>query len=33
MSNSTRIDEEVTFRKLEILLAFLETGSLARAAE
>ena len=33
MSNSTRIDEEVTFRKLEILLAFLETGSLARAAD
>lgn len=28
-----RIDEEITFRKLEILLAFLESGSLARAAE
>jgi LysR family malonate utilization transcriptional regulator len=28
-----RIDEEITFRKLEILLAFLEAGSLARAAE
>ncbi|HEY4068507.1 MAG TPA: LysR substrate-binding domain-containing protein [Burkholderiaceae bacterium] len=33
MSSSIRIDEEVTFRKLEILLAFLETGSLARAAD
>ncbi|WP_213953898.1 LysR family transcriptional regulator [Variovorax sp. dw_954] len=28
-----RIDEEITFRKLEILLAFMETGNLARAAE
>lgn len=28
-----RIDEEISFRKLEILLAFLEAGSLARAAE
>jgi len=28
-----RIDEEITFRKLEILLTFLEAGSLARAAE
>src|SRR3954471_17829451 len=28
-----RIDEEITFRKLEILLAFLESGNLARAAE
>ncbi len=28
-----RIDEEITFRKLEILLAFLEAGSLARAAD
>lgn len=28
-----RIDEEITFRKLEILLAFLESGSLARAAD
>lgn len=28
-----RIDEEVTFRKLETLLAFLEAGNLARAAE
>ena len=30
---TTRIDEEITFRKLEILLAFIETGSLGRAAE
>jgi LysR family malonate utilization transcriptional regulator len=30
---SVRVDEEVTFRRLEILLAFLETGNLARAAE
>ncbi|HEY8905211.1 MAG TPA: LysR family transcriptional regulator [Rhodoferax sp.] len=29
----SRIDEEITFRKLEILLAFLETGNLTRAAE
>jgi LysR family malonate utilization transcriptional regulator len=28
-----RIDEEITFRKLEILLAFMETGNLSRAAE
>jgi len=28
-----RIDEEITFRKLEILLAFMESGNLARAAE
>jgi LysR family malonate utilization transcriptional regulator len=28
-----RIDEEISFRKLEILLAFMETGNLARAAE
>lgn len=28
-----RVDEEITFRKLEILLAFMETGNLARAAE
>jgi LysR family malonate utilization transcriptional regulator len=28
-----RVDEEITFRKLEILLAFMESGSLARAAE
>ena len=28
-----RVDEEVTFRKLEILLAFMETGNLARAAD
>src|SRR6478752_4019510 len=27
------IDEEITFRKLEILLAFMETGNLGRAAE
>jgi LysR family malonate utilization transcriptional regulator len=30
---TSRIDEEITFRKLEILLAFMETGNLARAAE
>jgi len=30
---TARIDEEITFRKLEILLAFMETGNLARAAE
>jgi LysR family malonate utilization transcriptional regulator len=29
----TRIDEDITFRKLEILLVFMETGNLARAAE
>ena len=28
-----RIDEEISFRKLEILLAFMETGNLARTAE
>jgi LysR family malonate utilization transcriptional regulator len=28
-----RIDEDITFRKLEILLAFLATGNLARTAE
>jgi LysR family transcriptional regulator, malonate utilization transcriptional regulator len=28
-----RIDEEVTFRRLEVLLAFLEGGSLGKAAE
>src|SRR4051812_44634130 len=27
------VDEEITFRKLEILLVFMETGNLARAAE
>lgn len=27
------VDEEITFRKLEILLAFMEAGSLSRAAE
>lgn len=27
------LDEEITFRRLEMLLAFLETGNLARAAE
>ncbi|RMX06621.1 LysR family transcriptional regulator [Corticibacter populi] len=30
---SHRIDEQITFRKLEALLAFLETGNLARAGE
>ncbi len=30
---STRIDEEITFRKLEILLAFMDAGSLGRTAE
>jgi LysR family transcriptional regulator, malonate utilization transcriptional regulator len=30
---AARIDEEITFRKLEILLAFMETGNLARAAD
>jgi len=30
---TSRIDEEITFRKLEILLAFMEAGSLGRAAE
>jgi LysR family malonate utilization transcriptional regulator len=28
-----RIDDEITFRKLEILLAFMETGNLSRTAE
>lgn len=28
-----RIDEEITFRKLEILLVFLETGNLGKAAQ
>ncbi|MEA3101591.1 MAG: LysR family transcriptional regulator, malonate utilization transcriptional regulator, partial [Caballeronia mineralivorans] len=28
-----RIDEEVTFRKLEVLLAYMETENLAKAAE
>ena len=28
-----RIDEEITFRRIEILLAFMESGSLARTAE
>jgi LysR family malonate utilization transcriptional regulator len=28
-----RIDDEITFRRLEVLLAFMETGNLARAAE
>lgn len=28
-----RIDEEITFRRLEILLTFLDTGNLARTAE
>jgi LysR family malonate utilization transcriptional regulator len=28
-----RIDEELSFRKLEVLLTFMQTGSLARAAE
>src|SRR5450830_927368 len=27
------VDEEITFRKLEVLLAFMETGNLTRAAE
>lgn len=30
---ATRIDEDITFRKLEVLLAFLEAGSLGRTAE
>ncbi|WP_436026069.1 LysR family transcriptional regulator [Rhizobacter sp. LjRoot28] len=33
ISVPTPIDEQVTFRKLEVLLTFLETGSLGRAAE
>lgn len=28
-----RIDEKITFRKLEVLLAFMQTGNLARIAE
>ena len=28
-----QVDEEITFRRLEILLAFMETGNLARTAE
>jgi LysR family transcriptional regulator, malonate utilization transcriptional regulator len=28
-----RIDDEITFRKLEVLLAFMETGNLSKAAE
>ncbi|MDF3833349.1 LysR substrate-binding domain-containing protein [Cupriavidus basilensis] len=28
-----RINEEITFRKLEVLLAYMETGNLAKAAE
>jgi LysR family transcriptional regulator, malonate utilization transcriptional regulator len=28
-----RIDDEITFRKLEVLLAFMQTGNLARVAE
>jgi len=31
--SSPRVDEEITFRKLEVLLAFMETGNLTRAAE
>ncbi len=30
---ATRIDEDITFRKLEVLLEFMEAGSLARTAE
>ena len=30
---SSRVDEEITFKKLEVLLAFMETGNLTRAAE
>lgn len=30
---AVRVDEAITFRRLEILLAFMETGNLARAAE
>ena len=33
MLMSTSIDEEITFRKLEILLAFMDTGNMSRAAE
>lgn len=29
----SRIDDEITFRKLEVLLAFMQTGNLARVAE
>ena len=27
------VDEDITFRRLEILLAFMQTGNLTRAAE
>ena len=30
---SVRVDEEITFRRLEILLAFMEAGNLVRAAD
>jgi LysR family transcriptional regulator, malonate utilization transcriptional regulator len=30
---TVRVDEEITFRRLEVLLAFMETGNLARAAD
>jgi LysR family malonate utilization transcriptional regulator len=30
---SVRVDEEITFRRLEVLLAFMETGNLVRAAD
>lgn len=33
MADLPHIDEEITFRKLEILLAFMEAGSLGRTAE
>jgi len=33
MDTPSLLDEEITFRRLEILLAFLEAGSLARTAE
>ena len=29
----SRVNEEITFRKLEVLLAFMQTGNLAKAAE
>ena len=32
-STSFQVDEQITFRRLEILLAFMETGNLARTAE
>jgi LysR family malonate utilization transcriptional regulator len=31
--DAPRIDEEISFRKLEVLLAFMQTGNLVRAAE